>query len=259
MFKKSKYILLPLVLIAFVFTLCIEKAAAEIAIGPLTKTIQLAPGENSSVVYKVANQGEESVVVNVGARTWFRLPDNSGIEIGDWLDLGSDKIKLDAGQEKDLKFKVSIPKEAVGELAAMIYFAPERTKEQTIGTSYGASFYVFIKGTEDISPEISRVSIDNRNNKSYLAVTMKNNGNVHFRPKISATVRLGKDLIETIELPFGKPIFGGQDYTFAKELSKQLPEKGICTVEVSCNYADSDNTVLNKTVNIDLGKSKEKK
>ena len=232
---------------------------AEIAVGPLTKTTQLKAGESSAVVYKVANRGEEPVTLNISARTWFRLEENSGIEIGDWLDIGSNKIELPAGKEKELKFKVNVPEQAVGELAAMIYFAPERKKEQTIGTSYGASLYVFIKGTEDIAPEISRISIDRRGDRSYLAVTIKNNGNVHFRPKINATVRLGKDLQETIELPFGKPIFGGQDYTFAKELNEQLPEKGICIVEVSCNYADNENTVLNKTVNIDLAKPKESK
>jgi len=245
----SLLIMLPIAVCSQVF--------AEIAIGPLTKTVQIAPGDSKTVAYKVANRGDEQVALNITAKTWFTLPGNADIGIDDWLDIGKAKINLAPGAERDLEFKVNVPKQATGELAAMIYFTPERKEEQNIGTSYGVSLYIFIKGTEVIDPAIDAVSIDKNNDKAYLAVTIKNNGNVHFRPKISAVIKVGKDFKEKIDFPFGKPIYGGTKYTFTREILAELSKTGMCTIEVSCNYADSKDTVLNKVVDIDLSEVKD--
>lgn len=232
-------------------------ASADIAIAPLTKTVQVAQGGTKSVIFKVANTADEPVNINISARTWFNLPENADIKIGQWLKLGADKITLAPKQEKGLKFEIVVPKKAKGELAGMIYFAPERKKGQTLGTSYGVSLYVFVKGTEVVKPEIGNVAISKREDLSYLAVTIENKGNVHFRPKVSAVVKAEKEFKEDIILPFGKPIFGGQSYTFLGELKGKLPESGNCTVDVSCNYGDSEDTILKKSVTLNLGKANE--
>lgn len=226
--------------------------SADIAIAPLTRTIQVVPGKTESVIYKLANQGEEAVSIEINARTWFSLPENAGLGIEQWLKPEADKLTLAPNQERELKFKVSVPKTAKGELAGMIYFTPERQTDQTIGTSYGVSLYVFVKGTEIVKPEIGEVSINKREDKFYLTVTIENKGNVHFRPKVNAAVKTGEDFKEDVILPFGKPIFGGQSHIFVEELKGKLPEEGSCVIDVFCNYGNSPDTIIKKTVSLDL-------
>ena len=139
----------------------------------------------------------------------------------------------------------------------MIYFTPTRREGQTLGTSYGVSLYVFVKGTEKVEPAIGNVSMSKREGIYYLAVSILNKGNVHIRPKVKAVVKVGKDFEESIEMPFGKPIFGGRNYTFFNNLSKQLPKTGICNIDVICNYGDSEDTIIKKSTSIDIDKIKE--
>ena len=255
--RISKCTLLLLIIGCFVFSLFTEQASADIAVGPLTKTIQVAPGRSKTVVYKVANHGKEPIVLTISARTWFALPENKDIEISDWLNLKTKKVRLSPGRTKRLRFRVKVPKNAVGELAGMIYFTPERKAAQMLGTSYGVSLYVFVKGTEKIEPAIGDVLISKREEKSYLAVTIENKGNVHFRPKVNATAKVGEKFKEDLELPFGKPIFGGQKYTFVGKFEGKLPEIGTCLVDVLCNYGKGKGAILKKSVSLNLGEIKE--
>jgi hypothetical protein len=225
---------------------------AEVALGPMTKTIQLSAGSSEAVEYKLYNSGEEPVTVEISARTWFRLPENQDIEVSDWLDIKTDKITLEPKHEHTLNFVVDVPKQAVGELAAMIYFTPEQEESQMLKTSYGASLYVFVKGTEIVEPRIGEVIISKRDETYYIAVAIENKGNVHFRPKVKADITSG-EFKETVVLPFGKPIFGGQDYVFAEKIIKQLPKDAVFDVDVTCNYGDIEDTIVKKQLSISAG------
>ncbi|NQT90694.1 MAG: hypothetical protein HQ558_05520 [Candidatus Omnitrophica bacterium] len=232
-------------------------ASADIAIGPLTKTIQVSPGEDASVTYKVSNKGDKPVTIDISARTWFSLPENMSIELDQWLKLKKKELTLAPGKEKRFKAQVSVPKNAKGELAAMIYITPKRAKTQTLGTSYGVSLYVFVKGTEQVAPAIGNAMITEREGISYLAVPIENKGNVHFRPRVNATVKVG-EFKESIKLPFGKPIFGGKTHVFVGRFEKALPKEGICDIEVFCNYGNTKESVIKKDFKIDLKGVKEK-
>ena len=232
-------------------------ALADIAVGPLTKTIEAAPGGAQTLIYKVANNADKPVNINVSAKTWFSLPENAAIDIGQWLKLGVEKLTLAPKEEKELKFEVVVPKQAKGELASMIYFTPEREEGQMLGTSYGVSLYVFVKGTEVVNPQIGAVSLSKKDGIFYIAVTIENKGNVHFRPRVNAIIKIGKDIKENIVLPFGKPIFGGQDYNFVQKIEKQLPSEGDCEIEILCNYGNSADTIIKKSQAFNLGEVKE--
>ena len=225
---------------------------AEIAIGPLTKTVQVAAGKSATVAYKVANKGKEAVNITISGKNWFVLAENADIPIEEWLSFKADKVTLAPKQEKDIKFTVTVPKRAKGELAAMIYFTPEKKEAETIGTSYGVSLYAFVKGTEKVEVEIALASINKSGGDYYLSAQIRNNGNVHFRPKVSAVVKAGEAFEENVVFPFGKPIYGRQSFTFMQLIRGRLPDKGICTVEVSCNYGDSEDTIVKKTFTLKL-------
>lgn len=238
-----------------VMTLCMcGIALADIVVSPVTNTVQVSPGGRHMAEYTVANRSDKPVTVNVSARTWFSLPENSQINIEDWLNLGTPQITIGPNRKNKVEVAIDVPKEAVGELAGMIYFAPKREKDQTIGTSYGVSLYVFVQGTEVIDPQIGDISISRNGDRNYLAVKIENKGNIHFRPRISAVVTAG-DVREEVSLPFGKPIFGGQSHIFVEEIKTALPLDGSCSVDVSCNYANSADTVLSKTVTLDLSEN----
>ncbi len=262
MIKKEKVDIMKKLLVLFIiscfaFVAFIGEASADIAVGPLTKTIQVPPEGAQTVEYKVSNAGKEPITVNISARTWFTLPENKDIKISDWLDLGAQSVRLSPGEIEKLKFKVKVPKNAKGELAAMIYFAPERGEKQTLGTSYGVSLYVFVKGTERVKPEINNVTVQKKDGEFYLTVTIENDGNVHIRPVVKASIKAPGDIKEVIELPFGKPIFGGGKHTFFTKLKSKLPEQGNCEADITCEYGKGEEAVLNKSFNIDLAAVKE--
>lgn len=237
--------------IAVLSLLFVNTAFASLAVSPLRQTVQVQAGAEQIVVYKVANKSNEAMELNINARTWFNLPENTDIGVEDWLSLGIDSIVLAPNEEKTLNFKIAPPKQAVGELTAMIYFAQKRIEGQMLGTSYGVSLYVFIKGTEKVALEIGDVLLSKRDGKNYIAITIKNNGNVHFRPQVSAKISAG-DFKKAIELPFGKPIFGGKDYTFVGIFEDELPSKGKAVIKVECNYANSSDTIIKKKVEVEL-------
>ncbi|MFC1807071.1 hypothetical protein ACFL0T_01740 [Candidatus Omnitrophota bacterium] len=254
---RSKRLLAGIGVLSAALFLTSSCAIADIALAPLTRTIQLAQEESKEVIYKVANRSDQPIALDISARTWFTLPENSQIDIKDWLNLDTAALNLKPDEERDISFTVTVPKDAKGELASMIYFAPKRQEGQMIGTSYGVSLYIFIKGTEIVDPQIGDATIARNDNKTYVTVTINNKGNVHFRPVVKATVKVGDTFEEKIDLPFGKPIFGGQNFTFVKELDKELPEKGECIIEASCNYGNDEASLVEKVFTITLDSVKE--
>jgi hypothetical protein len=230
-----------------------NNVSVGMAIAPLTKTIQIAPGKSEIVTYRVYNEWSKPVELEISAKTWFSLPENANIAIEQWLKPEVNKLILGPKQEKKLKVKIEVPKDATGELAGMIYFSPKREKEQTLGTSYGVSLYVFVKGTERVEPALGDVLVSREGANSFLAVTIINKGNVHFRPRVYAIVTTDTGFKEEMALPFGKPIFGGQTKVFVEKVKGQLPQTGVCTVDLFCDYEGSKDTMLKKTATINLG------
>ena len=70
---KRFYLILLAMVVLTIFT-CYQDAYAEIALSPLTKTIQVAPGRSKIVEYTIANTGNKRVEVAISAKNWFALP-----------------------------------------------------------------------------------------------------------------------------------------------------------------------------------------
>lgn len=193
-----------------------------IGIDPTQVEILVEPNAKYEGVWKVVNTGSKTASFKIIFENWFQKE----IAPEKWLSIEEKEFRLDAGQGRELKFIVSIPKEASGEISAMVFF---NTLEEgaTIGAGFGIPVYVAIKGTEIIEAEITEFKVDYNGDKGISGfVNIRNKGNVHIRPY--TTVQLlnneGKS-VAYFSIQYGLPIQPGRErkFNFTKEDIKLEP------------------------------------
>lgn len=201
-----------------------------IRISPVRTDLVMNPGESRQIGITIANltagTAEYQVMINDFIAGQNELGQPS-------LILDSDKFApshslkrymqpipnttVGAGQSKELKVSISIPKDAAaGGYYGAVRFAPAKsgdsTKNVTLAASVGSLILVKVPG--DIKENITLDSFDVRNgvnasggssfftsNKDLYAVArFKNAGNVHEQPFGKITLKRGGKVLQTIEI-----------------------------------------------------------
>jgi hypothetical protein len=146
-----------------------------------------------------------------------------------WTKFDTQNLKLKAGEEKQIKYKIEVPKEASGSYFALLFFDEEPSVQEgevPIGVRIGVPVYVTIKGTEVYSGEIEEIE-----QKAKLKVKFKNTGNVYVRPEGKVKIMdLNNNKKDEFLLTEYAPVLPESSRVFEKELTEEqersLPPRG---------------------------------
>lgn len=235
-YKKSKIVLfLTVVSLFFSNTLWAK-------IGVLPNRVEgIIPCEKSyENVFKLTNQTDSAADVSIHWEDRTIKPLTK-----DWLSVSPAQIKIPAGGSAEIKYKITMPKNASGEYNAWIIFT-----EAPIGNIMGASLsirisipiYIAVRNTEKFDFEIKKMSITNDKNTTF-KIYLFNSGNVHIRPKGSITI-ISENQKKTYVMPFNSiewaivPGEGG-DYLNKFKDEQVLPD-GKYTAKIAIEAGNED-------------------
>lgn len=201
-----------------VLMIALPTAEAKINVTPVRQEIELSRGEERQISYWVKNVSpDENLQVTVVPREWIKIEENMDISIKSWLkEVSPSKMTLAPGEKKEVVCSISVPNEAIGELSAMLSFrykSVEKTAKKTmVNTALAVSLYVMIKGTGKVDAEITKMDLLYAEKALRANITVKNNGNVHLRPRGKVTIfdKKKKEVV-IIELKYGWPVYPGKD------------------------------------------------
>jgi len=126
---KAKWLKVS-VLMGFFICGLLSPGAADIAVGPLTLVIDVAPGEVGSGYFRVVNDGEapEEVTVSLGdwfldprGNTQFAAPGSLERSLAPWLEVTPVTFKLEPGQAQRVDFTIAVPSGVSGDHWALLF------------------------------------------------------------------------------------------------------------------------------------------
>ncbi len=199
---------------------------ASVRVTPVVSQLNISTGEEKSDFFSVQNTGDELVTIEVELEELLREEtDTEGINVDSWLEVEPRRFNIASGQEKRVMYKVNVPEDGEGELRARVFFTTGVTSKGTIGIKkrFGVAVYVAIQGTEIVEAEITGVSVSgigpgtkgDFKGGMKIGVTVRNDGNVHIRPRGKVVIKDGKGkMVKELALPYGYPIMPQQSYTY---------------------------------------------
>lgn len=243
---------LRLVFIISLVILAAQAAHADLAaitVSPVTRSITLSKKESQSGTYAAYNKSDEVQHVSVKPRCWYMPDENKSIPLESWLEVSPKEFDIAPGERKEVAYTVTVPEEAVGELAAMIAFEPERKEGQAVNVIFSVSLYVRITGSEDISYAIDNFKLWKLEDRDALGIklSLKNKGNVHLKPNIMVYVQnLFNKNLQKADLVYGAPVYPGKikDYDGAIYNFKLKP--GLYKAYVYTEFADLNKSFVKK-------------
>jgi hypothetical protein len=209
----------------------------------------------------------------------FDRLDNFKYSAVPWMNLGETKYTLIENQKKELKFKISVPMNAVpGEYYSVVMVEPtefSNVKAEDKPLKLQMKSRVAVVIVIDVPGRIYEkkgdalsTSVREENSKLYIFSTFNNTGNIHLDVAGTASIRSmdGKTRFAEIKLlATGNPkeeafIFPGNMRDFEGTLDKQLP-KGDYVVDVVFDYGNklkkataNSKFSISREVNIDESK-----
>lgn len=224
--------------------------AYAFGVSPPRVEMRLPAGESFTGSFTVGNPSGSPVKVRVTVEDWSSAQDGRQVIKGEvsslgWLVFSSQELELRPNRSDIINYTVTLPKDAKGEYAAMVYFGtlPDPLKGGiSVISRIGNAVYVIVEGTEIVKGEITNVIIS-RIEPLKIDVTIRNEGNIHIRPRGKIIIRrkglfLKKGDRKPIEIPFnevGFPVLPQQHYIFEAWLKERL-EPGIYRLELNIQF-----------------------
>ncbi|NQU74042.1 MAG: hypothetical protein HQ547_04985 [Candidatus Omnitrophica bacterium] len=204
-------------------------------ISPNRIEINVAPSKIYRDTMTVSNKENHDLNISLRVDDWFKTSDNLK-----WLKVRPLKFRLKKGEEKQINYKIKVPKNAKGELSAMIFVEAKPRKPGkgmvTINTSIGVPIYAMIEGTERFEAEVEALEVVSPLPLE-LAVTIKNSGNVHIRPEGTIDIRNKEGKLLTLPLnKYNYPILPGSSRTLEIKTKSGL-KQGEYIADIEMAYA----------------------
>src|SRR4030042_942878 len=216
--------------------------SATILVSPVRFEIQIVPGKSDTEAGRVRNLGNSEQTVNIYASD-FQLDEEGALSFPEkrtledsilpWLRVNPSFLTLRPNEEKWIRFTVSLPEDSEKELQGMMFFqtvppGTEKAKGRQVFISarLGVAVYASPKGKAKKSAEISDFLLKENLKDASLeyALFLVNQGNVHFRPKGTVTLRDGRgEKIASTELnPKAEAVLSGAHRIFEGKIGLSL-------------------------------------
>lgn len=230
-------------------------AEASLTVAPQRMEINISTGEVFHGEYRVTNNASTSTVVAVSCRDWFRSPENQHIKTRDWLVLPSTPISLEPGEEKVVPYDVIVPTSAQGAMVAMVSFLNRNNTQLSVMIS--VPVYVVVKGTERFSWELSKTNFVQNDQYFEAKTSVKNTGNIYFRPTGSVKIYDGKKLLTSFKFPETKPIYPNLEKEISARSGNFFLKKGKYRVIMLIENSDINYSKLEKHYKLKVSKAGE--
>jgi hypothetical protein len=174
---------------------------ASISVSPTLFELKIPRGKSYTDAVRVVNVGKAATRVSVYLSD-FDLKKDGGVlffeagthrySLARHLRLNPTSFVLEAGEEKWVRFTVTLPADSKGESRGILFFQTlpkevKRTpgKQVLVSARIGAAVYAAVKPTIVYSSEISDLFLkqDPEDDSLHYALLYHNNGNIHLRPK----------------------------------------------------------------------------
>jgi len=196
---------------------------ASISVSPTLFELQIPRGQSYTDAIRVMNVGKAGITVKVYLSD-FDFQTNGNIRfldagtgeysLSDYLRLNPTSLDLEPGEEKFVRFTVTMPQDLEGEYQGLLFFqtqpkglkSPAKGKQVMVSTRIGAGLYAAAKNTVKHSSEIPALFFKQAqtqtptqapgNSTFHYALVYHNNGNIHLRPsgKVKIIDAAGKEL-----------------------------------------------------------------
>ena len=213
---------------AWIGILCLSAVGTSgaFSVRPGWRVASVKHGGTVDVTFAIDNDQATPQVLTCQVRDSYVLPENKAFPAGTWVEPKFKTLTVPAHGSRDAVLRVHAPKGATGELASFVSFIPyagdtkdsdkTKTPEGTqIVSLISVSLYARIQGTEKGEAELGDVKMagipanPSAPAKIEASVVVKNQGNVHLRPRGIFTVfRKGNPApLHQIDFMTGMPVF----------------------------------------------------
>lgn len=218
--KANRKILVCFGLFLFILAMTQTVLHASISVTPTLYELQIPKGQSYTDAIRVVNVGKLDVMVKVylsdfdfQANGNIRFPDagTGKYSLADYVRLNPTSLQLEPGEEKFVRFTLTMPDNLTGEYQGILFFqtlpkgikTPAPGKQVMVSTRIGAAIYAAVKNTAIHSSEISDIFFSQAhtpdNPSFHYALLYHNNGNIHLRPtgKLKILDAAGKEVAST--------------------------------------------------------------
>ena len=212
--------------------------AWALSVSPPVVELRVSAGARSEGSFLVRNDTQQPLVLTVETEAlspqgYLQRP------CADWLQVAPDRLVLEPGQQDEVRYTVSVPAGAQGELAAEVVFVQAFSSPETGGVQvrFGMALYVSIAGTEQLDLRVEPMRLQ-AGQPPTVWIPMTNQGNVHCRPQGTVTViGVQGQLVAQGILSRGLPVPPAQTATFSVPLGETLMPPGTyrLLVDLTCH------------------------
>lgn len=219
MFKK-RFIFIVAAFLSFVVTdNVLAKGEVSLKVAPLFFDLQINPGQEKTGKIYIENNSDEKILITpefsdffVNAEGGYIFSDNKKIKnenlkpylMREWFSLDVDSFELKPGENRTVKYGVKVLKNAnLGGHYGAIFFKTSCVQEKDEAVVYsdksslcvsgrvGTLFLIQVGGGQNKKGSIKDVDIPtlNLNDKIKLSIDIQNDGNTHFKPLGSISVK----------------------------------------------------------------------
>lgn len=209
---------------------------AGIRVDPVTLEVVVPKGGEKEGVIKVGNTSEKPMRVTVSPEKFG----GTELDIGTWLTFEPMEQIIKGFEEKEIKYRLKLPEDSVGELRCMVFLVADEVSEvpSSVGIRFGVPVYAIAGGTEVIEAVVDSINVEYNLESEVLSGTIlvNNKGNIHIRPFVNIEVFDDKGNSKSkFSIPYGEPAQIGQLRPFMYQQKVTL-ELGKYKIAVSVDY-----------------------
>lgn len=207
--------------------------AWALSVAPARTDARLDPGAKTIVVLTVSNPHTNKQDVELTSKPWFKYPDNTQIQVSDWLILPrKTRFSIKPGKSRDVEITLKCPKDAVGELMGMVSFSSQEEKGSMLTSMVSAPIYLRVIGTEKNTGELVALGAGTRQGVFQIGAQVKATGNVRLRPVGTISlIDANGALIADYLVPEATPIFPSQTHDCPAQGPAAAPPAGRYTLK----------------------------
>lgn len=215
---------------------------AGIIITPVKNEIFLNGNEEHNSFYTVENDFDSPVDINITAKNMDNSCENTDSDIKHWLTVSENTIKLKPNEKREIQYSVKSGN-LKGSVCGVLSFTAKSSELKGINFVTSVPVYMTVNGTQIIKFSVDNVGLaalknQSANGNDAIAVnySIKNNGNVHVRPKGSIKILRGKKTVFEQDIYEQSTVYANATRDFTENIDT-LP-KGSYTINLIIDTFD---------------------